>query len=129
MKFFAIISTIFVVLSCTVKNAPEVAKPSLDQNSHHISLSHSYPYVAAQIDSHAVGIDVEQPKEKLLRIAHRVFNKAEVKDAGTDLAHVSAASGRREHCQRIQARLWSGRILSGKVLWHGSRHAGARAVL
>ncbi len=63
----------------------EFGKPSLDQYSHHISLSHSYPYVAAQIDFQAVGIDVEQPKDKLLRIAPRVFNPIELKDAGTNI--------------------------------------------
>ncbi len=63
----------------------EFGKPSLDQHLHHISLSHSYPYVAAQIDFQAVGIDVEQPKDKLLRIAHRVFNPSEETDAGKDI--------------------------------------------
>ena len=63
----------------------EFGKPSLEQNSHHISLSHSYPYVAAQIDFEPVGIDVEQPKIKLLRIAHRVFTPLEEVDAGKDL--------------------------------------------
>ena len=63
----------------------EYGKPSLDQHVHHISLSHSYPFVAAQIDFRAVGIDVEQPKDKLLRIAHRVFNPSEERDAGKDI--------------------------------------------
>jgi phosphopantetheinyl transferase len=62
-------------------------KPFLDGYAYPISLSHSYPYVAAQIDSQAaVGIDVEQPKDKLLRIAHRVLNQAEEEDAGKDIA-------------------------------------------
>ncbi|SRR5258708_24434842 len=66
----------------------QFGKPFLDQNSHHISLSHAYPYVAAQIDFQAVGIDVEQPKEKLLRIAPRVLNKKEVEDAGNDITKI-----------------------------------------
>jgi phosphopantetheinyl transferase len=49
-------------------------------------LSHSYPYVAAIIHAKKiVGIDLEQPKEKLLRIAPRVLNDVELKDAGDDL--------------------------------------------
>lgn len=61
-------------------------KPFLKNLNHHISLSHSYPYVAAQIDpSHSVGIDIEQPKEKLLRVAPRVLNSAELENAGTDI--------------------------------------------
>jgi len=62
----------------------EFGKPFLTGSPVHISLSHSYPYVAAQIHPrHAVGIDLEQPKEKLLRIAHRVLSTSEVSDAGT----------------------------------------------
>ena len=58
----------------------EFGKPFLKDHAHQISLSHSYPYVAAQIDKlHSVGIDLEQPKEKLRTIANRVFDKNEVK--------------------------------------------------
>ncbi len=60
-------------------------KPFLNHLAHAISLSHSYPYVAAQIDLHAVGIDVEQPKDKLLRIAHRVLDPTEESDAGNNI--------------------------------------------
>ena len=64
----------------------EFGKPFLRELPHHISLSHSYPYVAGQIDlTHVVGIDVEQPKEKLLHIAHRIMNAEELKDAGTNI--------------------------------------------
>ena len=64
----------------------EFGKPFLKEHPHQISLSHSYPYVAAQIDRlHPVGIDLEQPKEKLRTIAHRVFTVGEVNDAGNDL--------------------------------------------
>ena len=61
----------------------EFGKPFLKEHAHQISLSHSYPYVAGQIDPEAsVGIDVEQPKEKLLRIATKVMSADEVLDAG-----------------------------------------------
>jgi 4'-phosphopantetheinyl transferase len=64
----------------------EFGKPSLKNHTHFISLSHSYPYVAAQIDpTLEVGIDLEQPKEKLLTIAHRVLSPQELDDAGTDV--------------------------------------------
>src|SRR4051812_43807948 len=37
----------------------EFGKPFLKKNPHHISLSHSYPYVMAQIDvMHDVGVDL-----------------------------------------------------------------------
>jgi 4'-phosphopantetheinyl transferase len=68
----------------TTKN--EFGKPFLKNLPHHISLSHSFPYVAAQIDSHfEIGIDLEQPKSKLLNIAHRVLSPTELIDAGTDI--------------------------------------------
>ncbi len=68
----------------TIKN--ESGKPFLKHLPHHISLSHSFPYVAAQIDlHHAVGIDLEQPKPKLLTIAHRVLSPSELSDAGMDV--------------------------------------------
>lgn len=61
-------------------------KPFLKNHDHHISLSHSYPYVAAQINpSHSVGIDIEQPKEKLLRIAPRILDSTEQENAGNDI--------------------------------------------
>lgn len=64
----------------------EFGKPYLKEYSHPISLSHSYPYVAAQIDDEIeVGIDLEQPKAKLLNIAPRVLSPTELEDAGTDV--------------------------------------------
>src|SRR5258708_3883513 len=61
-------------------------KPFLDKYPHHVSLSHSFPYVAAQIDyDRPVGIDLEQPKAKILKIAHRIFSPTELADAGNDV--------------------------------------------
>jgi 4'-phosphopantetheinyl transferase EntD len=54
---------------------------------HHLSLSHSYPYVGALLDlNQPAGIDLEQPKDKLFRIAPRVFAPEELHDAGASLA-------------------------------------------
>jgi 4'-phosphopantetheinyl transferase len=65
----------------------EYGRPFLNELPGHISLSHSYPYVAAQIaNTRPVGIDLEQPKQKLLRVAGRVLNPAELSDAGKDVA-------------------------------------------
>ncbi len=64
----------------------EFGKPFLNHHTNPISLTHSFPYVAAQIDSkQSVGIDLEQPKEKLLKIAHRVMADYELVDAGQDI--------------------------------------------
>lgn len=64
----------------------DYGKPFLKGHNHQISLSHSYPYVAAQISHHsAVGIDIEQPTEKLLRIGPRILDPTEQEDAGNDI--------------------------------------------
>jgi 4'-phosphopantetheinyl transferase len=68
----------------TIKD--EFGKPYLKNLPHHISLSHSFPYVAAQIDLLSeIGIDLEQPKSKLLNIAHRILSPTELIDAGSDV--------------------------------------------
>ncbi len=64
----------------------EFGKPFLKEHDHQISVSHSYPYIAVQIhSSQSVGIDLEQPKEKLLNVAHRVLSQEELKDAGENI--------------------------------------------
>jgi phosphopantetheinyl transferase len=64
----------------------EFGKPFLKEYTFQVSLSHSYPYVAAVIDRYSsVGIDLEQPKEKLLRIAHRVLDPIELDNAGDNI--------------------------------------------
>ncbi len=61
-------------------------KPFLINHPHSISLSHSYPFVAAQIHpDHSVGIDIEQPKEKLLKIGPRILDATELENAGNDV--------------------------------------------
>lgn len=61
-------------------------KPFLTGHDVQISLSHSYPYVAAIIHKDQfVGIDLEQPKSKLLNIAPRIMHPAEISDAGEDI--------------------------------------------
>jgi phosphopantetheinyl transferase len=61
-------------------------KPFLVESTVRISLSHSYPYVAAILHRHKnVGIDLEQPKEKLLNIAPRVLHADEMKNAGASI--------------------------------------------
>jgi 4'-phosphopantetheinyl transferase EntD len=64
----------------------EFGKPFLKVHAHAISLSHSYPYVAAQIDrDQPVGIDVEQVKEKLRQVGPRILSPKEVENAGDSL--------------------------------------------
>ena len=60
-------------------------KPFFKQNTLQLSLSHSYPYVAAVTDvNQSVGIDLEQITKKLLKIGPRVLHSSELQDAGSD---------------------------------------------
>jgi hypothetical protein len=64
----------------------EYGKPFPSDSSYQLSLSHSFPYVAASLHpNESVGIDLEQPKEKLLRIAPRILDRDEIATAGKDL--------------------------------------------
>lgn len=64
----------------------EFGKPFPKMSELHLSLSHSFPYAAALVDRNSpVGIDLEQPKEKLLKIAPRIHHANELHDLGTDL--------------------------------------------
>jgi 4'-phosphopantetheinyl transferase len=64
----------------------EHGKPFVRDTGFHLSLTHSYPFAGAIIDRrNPVGIDLEQPKDKLLRIAHRVLSASELNDAGSDV--------------------------------------------
>jgi 4'-phosphopantetheinyl transferase len=64
----------------------EFGKPFPAESSWQLSLSHSYPYVAAYLNHHhAVGIDLQHPKDKLLRIAPRILDPEELATAGQDI--------------------------------------------
>jgi 4'-phosphopantetheinyl transferase len=64
----------------------DYGKPFPKGYHYQLSLSHSFPHVAVLLDKHKpVGIDLEQPKEKLLRIASRIHHAKELEDAGTDI--------------------------------------------
>ena len=61
-------------------------KPFLANHGIHVSISHSYPQVAVILHREKnVGIDLEQPKDKLLRIAPRILSPTELQDAGEDV--------------------------------------------
>ena len=53
----------------------ERGKPWLHKSTYHISLANSFPYGVAILHRYApVGIDVEQPGDKLLRVQHKYLN-------------------------------------------------------
>ena len=64
----------------------QFGKPFPRMSQMQLSLSHSFPYAAALVDRNTpVGIDLEQPKEKLLRIAKRIHQAEELRDLDDDL--------------------------------------------
>src|ERR1700761_3327791 len=56
----------------------EHGKPYLVNLPYHISLSHSFDYAAVMIGKDPVGIDIEQVKQKVERIAHKFMRKEEM---------------------------------------------------
>ncbi len=57
----------------------EHGKPYLFTLPYHISLSHSFDYAAVMVSRHSpVGIDVEQVKQKVERIAHKFMRPEEL---------------------------------------------------
>lgn len=64
----------------------EFGKPFLKGHSWHVSLTHSFPYVAALLDEHKpVGIDLEQVNPKLIGLGPRIFHVTELRDAAQDV--------------------------------------------
>lgn len=64
----------------------EFGKPFLKGLDYQVSISNSFPYVAAQIHpTQSVGIDLEQPRPKLLHVMRRVLTENEWKDGANNL--------------------------------------------
>lgn len=61
-------------------------KPHLLNKKYFVSISHSYPYAVGILHKRLpVGIDIEKPKEKLLKISNRFLNETEWIYAGDDI--------------------------------------------
>ncbi len=61
-------------------------KPHLHKLPFHISIAHCFPLAVGAIhQTHSIGIDIERPRKKLLRIRDRFLNQQEAAAAGTDL--------------------------------------------
>lgn len=54
----------------------EFGKPHLD-NENHISITHSFDFSAIILSNKNVGIDIEQRREKIIRIADKFVDKSE----------------------------------------------------
>ncbi len=64
-------------------------KPHIINNKFHISISHSFPYAVGILHKKLpVGIDIEKPKEKLLKISERFLSRDEWLYAGDDIKKI-----------------------------------------
>lgn len=64
----------------------QYGKPYLVGSDWQFSLTHTIEYIAVVMhETRALGIDMEQPSEKLLRIAHKYLSETERTDANEDL--------------------------------------------
>ncbi|MEP2773497.1 MAG: 4'-phosphopantetheinyl transferase superfamily protein [Fulvivirga sp.] len=80
----------------------EHGKPSLRGHNYEISLTHSFPYVASIIDVKLpVGIDLEQPREKILRIAHKFLSSKELDFCKNNIILLNAAWCAKEALYKI----------------------------
>ncbi|MTI39153.1 4'-phosphopantetheinyl transferase family protein [Fulvivirga lutimaris] len=105
----------------------EHGKPSLRNSTYQISLSHSYPYVAAIIDkTKDVGIDIEQPKEKLQRVAHRFLSKTELEFIKDDTTMLCKAWCGKETLYKIYGQ--RGLIFSKNLLLEPYDHANSGTI-
>ncbi|MEQ8924833.1 MAG: 4'-phosphopantetheinyl transferase superfamily protein [Fulvivirga sp.] len=83
----------------------EHGKPFIIGLNSEISITHSYPYVAVIYDAKVdVGIDLEQPKEKLLKIAHKFLSKSELKDADGDIIKLCILWSAKEAMYKIYSK-------------------------
>ncbi len=64
----------------------EFGKPYIRDSPTALSLTHSFPYAAAILHrNESVGIDLEQPSEKILKIRSRFMSPAELEDAADSI--------------------------------------------
>lgn len=67
----------------------EFGKPYLIDSTFHVSISHSYPYVACAIHPNtSCGIDIETVRPQLLKIKHKFLNSEELAYCGEDLSRL-----------------------------------------
>lgn len=80
-------------------------KPRIDHNEYYFSISHSYPYVAAVINSHReAGIDIQTWHPRINRIQHKFLSASEQELFGNDPAMLIVA-----WCAKEAAYKWQGR--------------------
>lgn len=80
-------------------------KPCLEKSSIHISLSHTERYVTLLIGlNFPVGIDIEKPKEKMMRLAPKFLREKELEQCADNLHKISIGWSAKEVLYKIYAK-------------------------
>jgi 4'-phosphopantetheinyl transferase len=83
----------------------EFSKPFLENSSFHISLSHSFPFAGAIINKiKPVGIDIEKPTEKIVRIKNKFLSEAELREVKEDAAKACTYWAAKEALYKLHGR-------------------------
>lgn len=80
-------------------------KPQLPDGSYHFSVSHSYPYVAAIVNTHsAVGIDLQCWHDRILHLQHKFLSEQEQLFCQDDPHKITLAWSTKEAAYKYQGR-------------------------
>ena len=83
----------------------EHGEPFLINSLSHISISHSFPYVAASLNTSVpTGIDLEHYNEKVIRIEHKFLSEQELFDANHDLKKLILLWAAKEALYKVYGR-------------------------
>ena len=83
----------------------EHGKPFLKNSEAHISITHSFPFVAALINTkEACGIDIEQPRTQLIRISHKFLSDSEKLICQDDLEKLCLCWSAKESLYKLYGR-------------------------
>lgn len=94
----------------------DTRKPYLEGEAFHFSLSHAGDYAAALVSrSHRVGVDIEEPGEKVIRVMKKFLHEEEIGEMGERLE--ASGEWREERGGRQAALLWSAKEAVFK--WYG----------
>ena len=80
-------------------------KPHLQNQEGHISVSHSFPWVAVIYHkSLPVGIDLEKPRDKIVRVAHKFLNDSELEYSRENVRMITLLWSAKETLYKVHGR-------------------------
>ncbi len=80
-------------------------KPHIKDSSLHISISHAAPFVTVLVHKkHSCGADIEEKKEKLLRLGPKFLTTDELNQTEGDISRLAIAWGAKEAIYKLYGR-------------------------